>query len=329
MSLPRDAGPADDAIGFERYVEVMAYLRRFPADKKDEVIARLGLRRRAWEAASTRWSAARDAELSTGKTDLSARFGALFSRTKERLALEHVSLEAVGPLPGPDELAPDPPPEPPPPEPPIDVPAPVIQRISAQLAPPPPAAPSFLVGKPMPVESPMVPPPVVMPPAVTPPPAPPIAVPAVVSGPDLFQTTLPLGLSTPLPILPFTGAKVAPEQALASALAHAKAVQGPASPKPTALGSTVGVTSTVASPLPFADPAMPDLTLMQYASLRVELHVHPQGEAATLARYGVSPGARAVLDARWRARFEADPLKRMEFARAYAQYSVWLRSNPR
>jgi hypothetical protein len=72
---------------------------------------------------------------------------------------------------------------------------------------------------------------------------------------------------------------------------------------------------------------VPNLALQQYASLRVELAVSPAEAEAILGRYGVPSGARPALDAYWRSRFEADPLLRMMFAKAYATYATWLREN--
>src|SRR6476620_9194772 len=96
--------PKTESIDLARYAEVTATLREFPAEKKDEVLARLGLRRRVWEAESARWTAARDAELASGKADLAARFGSALARTRQRLATQRPTLESIGPLPGPDEL---------------------------------------------------------------------------------------------------------------------------------------------------------------------------------------------------------------------------------
>src|SRR3954447_16507462 len=96
-----------ESIDLARYAEVTAYLREFPAEKKDEVIARLGLRRRVWEAESARWTAARDAEIASGKADLATRFGSALARARQRLAAQRPTLESIGPLPGPDELEPE------------------------------------------------------------------------------------------------------------------------------------------------------------------------------------------------------------------------------
>jgi hypothetical protein len=55
----------------------------------------------------------------------------------------------------------------------------------------------------------------------------------------------------------------------------------------------------------------------------------PAHVPAILERYRVPPdGGREALDAYWRGRFEADPLLRMMFARAYAEYITWLKANP-
>lgn len=71
-------------IDLARYAEVMAYLRQFPPDKKDEVIGRLGIRRSAWEAAVARWKQAMDAELQAGETELTSRYAGVFSRARDR-----------------------------------------------------------------------------------------------------------------------------------------------------------------------------------------------------------------------------------------------------
>ena len=90
------------------------------------------------------------------------------------------------------------------------------------------------------------------------------------------------------------------------------------------LGSTAGLPEGVAGPPP-VPPGVPDLTLPQYASLRVELHGAAGQQDAVLARYGLRPDTQDALHAYWRARFDADPLLRMMFAKAYATYVAWLR----
>ena len=71
-----------------------------------------------------------------------------------------------------------------------------------------------------------------------------------------------------------------------------------------------------------------ELTMAQYTSLRVELHLLPDRAASVLGRYGIRPEGKEALFAHWRARFEADPALRMWFARDYARYLAWVRENP-
>lgn len=332
------------SIDLARYAEITATLREFPPEKRDEVIARLGVRLRVWETESARWTAARDAELASGKADLATRFGNVLARTRQRLAAQRPTIESIGPLPGPDELEPEaalnfaeaanaPLP--------IDeapVAAPVVHRMPALEGPAPTGpslwsrhasfadrAPSHPIA-PLPLAQ-LAPEPVAAPapawqPAV-PPPAPAPAKPAVAD----FNATLPVSMVSPLAQpMPFQETQSSPTQAYERAVAHAQAVQGPeVSPDPKAFGGTVGIGEELpAPPLP---PGVPDLTLPQYASFRVELHTNPANTARILASYRVAPEGRPALDAHWRSRFEADPLQRMMFARAFASYSLWLKEN--
>src|SRR5262249_29182117 len=124
--------------------------------------------------------------------------------------------------------------------------------------------------------------------------------------------------------------------AFENAVAHAQAVQRLVEPgRGVAAGGTMGVSAPAPSAaLPFHDgprapaelpPGCPDLTLPQYASLRVELQLYPEHRLALLARYGVAAEAHDALDAHWRARFDADPVLRAEFMRGYAVFLGWVR----
>jgi len=170
-----------------------------------------------------------------------------------------------------------------------------------------------------------------------------------VRAPSHLAGTLPLGTELPIAHLPFVLGSA--EQALASAIAHGHAAQGapPVAARAVAHGATVGVSDVPRGPaLPFGrSPAaareatvglshdagggvpvpegVPDLTVQQYASFRVELQLDPGRADAILHRYGVAPDARPALDDHWRARFDADPLLRMMFAKAYATYLGWIR----
>jgi hypothetical protein len=72
---------------------------------------------------------------------------------------------------------------------------------------------------------------------------------------------------------------------------------------------------------------IPDFTIEQYASLRVELEQGPDRVAEILARYGVPVQRREALEAYWEARFARDQVLYMNFSRAYAQYVAWLKTN--
>lgn len=314
--------PRRETIDFAEYVEVKAHLSHFPDDKQGEVIARLGLDRATWETASAKWAAARAAELESGGTDLTTRFGTIFARTRRRLATQRPTLESLGPLPPPPAAAPAlapklaPPPQPEPPAPP-----PEVQLSSAQRGAPQPELPSFLANQAIGRS-----PPIAIEPASTPAPRPAAH----------LASTMPLGAELPISKLPFLEAPTSPDRAYENAVAHALVVQGPAESRRdvgaaggtgTVGVSTVGPASAVL-PFPVLPPAgCPDLTITQYASLRVELQLYPDRTDAILTRYGVAVGARDALSAHWRSRMEADPLMRMEFARAYASYVSWIRQN--
>ena len=286
----------DDAIDLPRFAEVMAHLRHFTATPSDEVLARLGLGKAAWEAATAAWYAARDNALSKGETGLTRRFGRLFARALRDLARRRPALESLGsPIPAP-----------------VPVPVPL-----PSLSPPPSLSP---------IPSPPLPPP-------------PAFVPRI---PELAGTA-DISAVIQGQVLPFIAASAAPSPPSMSVETR---------PPPPRLGETVGVspggawkqsTPFFKRPAPAARPdetvglapgaggapplplGLPDLTLPQYASLRVELQTRPDATEITLARYGLRRDTRDALDAHFRARFEADPLLRMEFVRAYAVYLGWLR----
>ena len=284
----------DDAIDLPRFAEVMAHVRHFAATPSDEVLARLGLGKAAWEATTTEWYAARDNALSKGETELTRRFGRLFARALRDLARRRPALESLGP--------------------PIPVPVPT-----------PPPAPV-----PVPVPSPSPIPPL---------PPPPAFVPRIAE----LAGTADISAVIQGQVLPFIAASAAPSPPSMSVETR---------PPPPRLGETVGVspggalkqsTPFFKRPAPAARPdetvglapgaggapplplGLPDLTLPQYASLRVELQTRPEATEFILARYGLRRETRDALDAHFRARFEADPLLRMEFVRAYAVYLGWLR----
>lgn len=125
--------------------------------------------------------------------------------------------------------------------------------------------------------------------------------------------------------LPFRADKAAPAQALESAVAHAHAVQGPASaPNRAASGGTIDVGVAAGPGAPAQAVAVPEFTLEQYASLCVEIALGPDRVALTLTRYRLDAASRAALDAHWRARFGTVPGLRAAFAQAFSAYKAAL-----
>ena len=73
----------------------------------------------------------------------------------------------------------------------------------------------------------------------------------------------------------------------------------------------------------------PPLTLEQHASLAVELAMSPETTTETLARYHLSPGAPAELDAHYREKKAGSAEIHAAWDRAYHSYSAWLAANRR
>jgi hypothetical protein len=169
----------------------------------------------------------------------------------------------------------------------------------------------------------------------------PVPLPALRRAPALAATMLGGDLPTSA-VMPFEAPSEAALEAYARRVDHAQAAQRPAGARRSAVGSgtvplpddapcapgsgTVPLPGSVAVvPLP-ADVA--DLTVVQYASLCVELDRRPDSAAATLHRYGVPAARRAALEAHWKERFLGDPGLEMTHARACAAYAAWLAANP-
>jgi hypothetical protein len=285
-----------EIMDIARCAEIAAHLAHFPPQNHAEIVARFGLRWRDWEAASARATAGRDAELAAGAAYLSSRFVHAFVTISERLQAQQPSLESIGPLPHTFRLEATP---------------------VAEVAP----LPSGVESEPPAVEVTRVP-----------------AGTAEIEAPSFWiqggsLTALPASRllaataaasDAPAMRLPFSpGSALGP--AIDRASAPAAVAQGPRAPSPSA-GATVAVSELAAAPrLPHGAP---ELTVEQYTSLRVELHLLPDHAATILARYGGRPEGKEALFAHWQSRFEADPPLRMLFARNYAQYLAWLRQTP-
>jgi len=107
---------------------------------------------------------------------------------------------------------------------------------------------------------------------------------------------------------------------------------GPAPPPHDApaphLGATLGVTAVggAAGPaLPFRTaPALPRLTLEQFASLTAELALARRPHAETTARYGLSEAAHHEESVLWQQRFAAYPADHARFVALCQHYRGWL-----
>ena len=339
-------------MDLDRYAEISAHLRHFPADKKDEVVGRLGLRARDWQAAATRWSRDLEASADSGRADLVQRYSAAFSRTKRRLASLRPSIESLGPLPEPDpaEAVPDLPAPafadlPEPAEPQVAVPSYLSNPSDSG-----PALPAFMKGQ-APVR--LEPAPAMVEPApamVAPVPA--IVAPAPVPVEPAAVTTAPAAVTTapaavpkapaprgrtmampamPVPVheLPFTAEETSAEEAVERAVAHASAVQGPPRDSPIPLGATVDIGAIARGPLPpprAAARPIPTYTVERYASLKIELREYASRAADVLARYKLDPETAAALEEDWNRRMNIDSALRSRFLDACERYRAWLRS---
>jgi hypothetical protein len=277
-----------DILDPGRYAEIAAHLAHFPASSHAEVLARFGLSRAAWEESASRWAAARDAELSGGGGAISSSFVRAFVAVADRLQAQRVPLDAIGPLPPGFRGELFAPPSPPAR---AEGDPPVVEVARIPRGAQDLDAPSHQGALPRP------------------------------SGGERFAATAAVSgpVSAAMPFVPASG------EAGAGALGRALAL-AEAAPGPRAAAAVAG--STVLAPEPAGAPVAGELTLEQYTSLRVELHLFPERTPAILARYGLRPDEREAVFARWRARFEADPPLRMGFTKGFAQYLAWLRENP-
>ncbi|WP_437682418.1 hypothetical protein [Sorangium sp. So ce131] len=100
----------------------------------------------------------------------------------------------------------------------------------------------------------------------------------------------------------------------------AKPAQAPRAPEP----ARPAQGPPAVAPSGAAGPSSPTLSLEQYASLCVELSLHPGRTDETLKRYRITEEQRARLDAYWQARIAGDPGVASAWKRAYVFYRDWL-----
>ncbi len=126
---------------------------------------------------------------------------------------------------------------------------------------------------------------------------------------DHSSPGVPAVCTAPLPITP---------PALLSAAAAAPRPVTPTAAPPAAMPPPV-------SP----EPSPPALTLEQHASLSAELALYPALVAETLARYGVTPETKRLLDRRYAEMGAAKSDVHTAWERAYRTYYQWLLGQPR
>jgi hypothetical protein len=164
--------------------------------------------------------------------------------------------------------------------------------------------------------------------AIDPPPA---ATPPVAGAPARPAVTLAPPDDVPAPGngLPFGPPRPEPKRAAITDKMPAM----PANP----FGQTDSVSNTIATfvaTLPYGGAApsvvpIPDLSLMQYASLRAELEVRPWQSADIFRRYGVvNMVVRFTLDRHWVQCFLDHPDQHAVFQNALAQFTGYLRLQP-
>jgi hypothetical protein len=85
-----------EGLTIERYAEVMAYRRHFPAARATEVLLRLGVQPAQWEAATRAWGEAMASALKRDEPDPIARFAQALSVMARRLREFPPRLEALG-----------------------------------------------------------------------------------------------------------------------------------------------------------------------------------------------------------------------------------------
>lgn len=191
-----------------------------------------------------------------------------------------------------------------------------------------------------------------------PPPAPPVprANPLLTTAVHPASDTGTVEASIERAPLPFDKAEAA--TALARAVAHADAVQGPAAEKLQGGGTlSVATAAELERALPFltkadaagagerhhtpgapaaskgparAREARPQvLELKRYVSLTVELSLKPAQRAETLARYRLTEDDKTQLDTIYQRSFAANPAARAAFEQAMTTYRAWLASRNR
>jgi hypothetical protein len=160
------------------------------------------------------------------------------------------------------------------------------------------------------------------------PPSPPPAAPSPVETPLDLGTAI--GAIPGVPALPFASSAPSGDPVERAKQHASRAQPAPAPRAPIGETEAVDVAALARRVLAFGPPkaagapAIPVLTVEQYASLCVDLELAPRSPADVLRRYGVTPEAKRTLDDGWSRVFAEQPARRAAFEHAKATYRAWL-----
>lgn len=88
--------PQIEGLTIERYAEVMAYRRHFPAARATEVLLRLGIQPARWEAATRGWGTAMSSALARDEPEILTRFAKALATQERRLREFPPRIESLG-----------------------------------------------------------------------------------------------------------------------------------------------------------------------------------------------------------------------------------------
>lgn len=315
-----DTAPLDDdddgaPLPLATWLRLSARRLKRDPDERAEILAEEEIEPKQWSLADRYWNLLIAERISEGDHSLSDRYAEACVRELDARKQAAAATTAAVPEPAP--------PEPAPPEP---APLPAMSAPAGDLKP------SFLLREEPTFE----------------PPALPVAPPPVKKPLDMGTA---IGAIPGVPALPF--APAAPGGGAAAAAKQAAFESRPASASREPIGETEAVDvgalarrvlafgppkpaeaetlqpapaqqAGPAQPPRQAAPAVPMLTVEQYASLCVDLELSPQSTAEVLRRYGVTPDAKRTLDEGWSRVFAEQPPRRAAFEHAKVTYRAWL-----
>ncbi|MDC0680318.1 hypothetical protein [Sorangium atrum] len=88
--------PQIEGLTIERYAEVMAYRRHFPAARAIEVLLRLGVQPARWDAATRGWGTAMSSALARDEPEILTRFAKALATQERRLREFPPRIESLG-----------------------------------------------------------------------------------------------------------------------------------------------------------------------------------------------------------------------------------------